>query len=158
MCNPSDRAPILSRDLARSILFERKARGERVVFTNGCFDIMHPGHMEVLEQAASMGDILVVGINTDDSVKRLKGSSRPVQDLESRAGVLSCIRFVDYVIPFDEDTPAELIALLQPHVLVKGGDYTPETVVGADTVLKGGGSVRIVPLLKGHSTTGLLGE
>ncbi len=157
MCEASGRAPILSRDRAEGILSGEKALGHRVVFTNGCFDILHPGHMEVLEQAASMGDILVVGINTDESVKRLKGPSRPVQDLESRASVLSCIRFVDFVIPFHEDTPAELIALLVPHVLVKGGDYTPETVAGAETVLKAGGEVRIVPLLKNHSTTGLLG-
>jgi len=134
-----------------------RARGLTVVFTNGCFDILHPGHLEILEKASDMGDILVVGLNTDSSVERLKGSGRPVQPLESRASVLSCIRFVDCVVPFEEDTPLELVRLLLPDVLVKGGDYSTDTVVGADTVLANGGRVCIVPLLPGFSTTSLIG-
>jgi D-beta-D-heptose 7-phosphate kinase/D-beta-D-heptose 1-phosphate adenosyltransferase len=134
----------------------RRASGDRVVFTNGCFDIIHPGHVTILEAAAGMGDLLVVGLNTDESVKRLKGPGRPVQPLESRAAVLSALRFVDCVVPFGEDTPLELITILEPDVLVKGGDYSPETVVGADIVTALGGEVRIVPLFPGHSTTGIL--
>lgn len=127
-----------------------------VVFTNGCFDLLHPGHLEILEKSREMGDMLIVGLNTDESVSRLKGPSRPVQSLENRAAVLSCIRFVDCVVPFPEDTPAELISVLLPDVLVKGGDYTVETVAGSETVLKMGGRVEIVPILEGHSTTALL--
>ncbi len=152
----SSRAPVLSAREAVLFLEQKRTSRCRVVFTNGCFDLIHPGHMTILEQSASMGDILVVGINSDDSVKRLKGPSRPVQPLESRAAVLSCIRFVDCIVPFFEDTPAELISLIMPDILVKGGDYTVETVVGADTVLKNGGRVEIVPILQGHSSTSMI--
>ncbi len=150
------RAPVLSLKEAALFLQEKRTCRHSVVFTNGCFDLLHPGHMTILEQAASMGDILVVGLNTDDSVKRLKGPSRPVQQLKSRAAVLSCIRFVDCIVPFSEDTPAELISLILPDILVKGGDYTVETVVGADTVLENGGRVEIVPILQGHSSTSII--
>lgn len=156
MSSSMHRAPVLDAESAADFLRERRTGGRTAVFTNGCFDILHPGHLEILEQASTMGDMLVVGINTDDSVRRLKGSGRPVQPLSSRAAVLSCIRFVDCVVPFEEDTPLKLIALLRPDVLVKGGDYTPETVVGAAEVQGYGGKVSIVPLLQGFSTTGIL--
>ncbi len=131
-----------------------KAAGCRVVFTNGCFDLIHPGHVLVLSRAASLGDFLFVGLNTDESVRRLKGPGRPVQTLEARASVLSSLRSVDYVVPFSEDTPYELIAALMPHVLVKGGDYRAEEVVGGGLVRE----VVIIPTLAGHSTSAILGE
>jgi len=150
------RAPVLSFSLAAEFVFRQKAGGRTVVFTNGCFDLLHPGHVEILEKACEMGDVLAVGLNSDESVKRLKGPSRPLQNLESRAAVLSCIRFVDCVIPFDEDTPLKLISLLLPDILVKGGDYSVSSVVGSKIVISNGGRVEIVPLLKGHSTTGII--
>jgi rfaE bifunctional protein nucleotidyltransferase chain/domain len=151
-----ERAPVLQGDPAVEFVSAQKAAGKTVVFTNGCFDLLHPGHLEILEKARAMGDILVVGLNTDESVERLKGSSRPLQNLASRADILSCLRFVDCVVPFDEDTPFDLICSILPDVLVKGGDYSVSTVVGADVVLGNGGRVEIVPLLGGHSTTGLI--
>ena len=156
MSSRRTRAPVLSADAAAEFLRSRRNEDLSVVFTNGCFDILHPGHLEILEKASNMGDLLVVGVNTDDSVKRLKGPGRPVQSLENRASILSCIRFVDCVVPFDGDTPLELITLFLPDVLVKGGDYTLESVVGAEEVVANGGKVCIVPLLEGFSTTGIL--
>jgi len=127
-----------------------------VVFTNGCFDLIHPGHVELLEKAGALGDLLVVGLNTDRSVTALKGPCRPVTPLEDRARVLAALETVDYVCPFDEDTPAELIAAVIPDVLVKGGDYGPDEIVGRDTVEKAGGRVVVVPLSEGYSTTDLI--
>jgi len=128
---------------------EVKSRGGRVIFTNGVFDILHPGHVEVLKYAKSLGDLLVVGVNSDESVRRLKGANRPVMSLEERMALLSAIRYVDVVVPFEEDTPYNLIRYLKPHVIVKGGDYRPEDVVGRDVV----DEVVIVPLREGVSTT-----
>ncbi len=133
----------------------RKA-GLRIVFTNGCFDLLHPGHLMLLEKARAMGDFLVVGLNTDRSVTALKGPGRPVVPLPGRAALLSALAPVGLVIPFDEDTPARLISEVCPDVLVKGGDYSVENVVGAGFVLSKGGSVEIVPLLDGFSSTSLL--
>jgi D-beta-D-heptose 7-phosphate kinase/D-beta-D-heptose 1-phosphate adenosyltransferase len=127
--------------------------GLTVGFTNGCFDILHPGHLKVLEEAKSRCGRLIVGLNSDASVKRLKGPTRPVNDAESRARVLSGLTVVDAVVVFDDDTPAALIEALQPDLLVKGGDYTLDTIVGADVVLARGGTVHIVPTLDGQSTT-----
>lgn len=127
-----------------------------LVFTNGCFDIVHPGHVHILRAARSMGDALMVGVNTDGSVGRLKGAGRPLNDLPSRLQVLSEFRSVDFLVPFDEDTPLVLIDLLLPDVLVKGGDYTVETVVGAETVMAAGGRVEIVPLAGGYSTSSII--
>ena len=127
--------------------------GLTVGFTNGCFDILHPGHLKVLEEAKARCGRLIVGLNSDASVRRLKGPTRPVNDAESRARVLSGLSAVDAVVVFDEDTPAALIEALQPDLLVKGGDYTLETIVGAETVLARGGTVHIVPTLDGQSTT-----
>lgn len=131
-------------------------RGKRVVFTNGCFDIIHAGHVALLQKAKELGDILIVGLNTDSSVAGLKGPSRPVNKLEHRAAVLSALWSVDYVIPFSAPTPYELIAELQPRVLVKGGDYSIESVVGADLVQSYGGRVEIIPMVEGLSTTNIL--
>ncbi|HEX9081943.1 MAG TPA: D-glycero-beta-D-manno-heptose 1-phosphate adenylyltransferase [Holophagaceae bacterium] len=122
-------------------------------FTNGCFDLIHPGHVKYLEDARALGDFLVVGLNSDASVARLKGTSRPLQDEAARAAVLLGLRSVDAVVRFDEDTPLVLIQALQPDVLVKGGDYTPDTVVGREIVEARGGRLVLIPFLPGHSTT-----
>ena len=127
-----------------------------VVFTNGCFDVLHLGHVAYLAEARTMGDLLVVGLNSDDSVRRLKGPSRPINDEHARAMVLASLQCVDYVILFDEDTPLELIQTVKPNVLVKGGDYTIDTIVGAPFVQKHGGIVRTIPLVEGFSTTDTL--
>ena len=131
---------------------ERRA-GKKIVFTNGCFDLLHPGHIQLLEFAKSKGDILVVAVNTDASVKRLKGPTRPIVNEENRAAVLQALRHVDYVTLFDEDTPLELITLILPDILVKGADYTKDKVVGRKIVEEHGGRIELAPLLKGASTT-----
>jgi D-beta-D-heptose 7-phosphate kinase/D-beta-D-heptose 1-phosphate adenosyltransferase len=122
-------------------------------FTNGCFDLIHPGHVQYLADARALGDFLVVGLNSDASVARLKGPGRPLQDEAARAAILLGLRSVDAVVRFDEDTPLELIRALQPDVLVKGGDYTPETVVGRELVEARGGRLVLIPFLPGHSTS-----
>lgn len=135
---------------------ELRAQQQTVVFTNGVFDILHAGHVTYLEKARQLGTVLVVGVNADESVRRLKGPSRPVNTLEDRMTVLSALRCVDYVVPFSEDTPQRVISELIPAVLVKGGDYTRETVVGAEVVEQNGGRVVIIPLLEGRSTTNII--
>ena len=127
--------------------------GEKIVFTNGCFDILHVGHTTLIESARSMGDRLVLGLNSDTSVARLKGPSRPINSVEDRAKVLAALSAVDVVVVFEEETPLQLIKLILPNVLVKGGDYNPETIVGAEILKKTGGEVRIVPLLYGYSSS-----
>ncbi len=134
----------------------RKKHGEKIVFTNGCFDILHTGHVTYLREAKKMGDILVIGLNSDASVRRLKGSGRPVNSLRDREMMLQALNFVDYVIPFEEDTPKHLIEKIMPDVLVKGGDYVPESIVGAETVLQNGGMVKVISLVPGHSTTEII--
>ena len=129
----------------------------KIVFTNGCFDILHRGHVEYLQKAKTFGDKLIVGLNSDASVRRLKGPTRPVQDQESRKIILEALRCVDEVIIFDEDTPYELIQKIQPDVLVKGADYKPEDIVGYDIVKAKGGEVRTVEFVEGHSTSRILG-
>lgn len=133
-----------------------RVKGEKVVLTNGCFDLLHRGHISLLLQAAELGNRLVVAINSDASVKRLKGASRPIQTEADRALLLAAMTYVDAVVVFDDDTPLELLKILQPDVLVKGGDYTLDTIVGAKEVQAYGGSVAIIPLEEGYSTTGLL--
>ena len=135
---------------------DAKAHGERVVFTNGCFDILHAGHIQYLNEAKALGARLIVGVNDDASVKRLKGDARPVNSLERRMAVLAGLEAVDWVVPFSEDTPLKLIQTLQPDVLVKGGDYTIDTVVGADFVQAQGGEVKILSFAPGVSTTSVL--
>jgi len=153
LSNCARRALVLSAAAAAGLAHSLRNQRKRVVFTNGCFDLLHPGHLEILEKARMQGDFLFVGVNTDDSVRRLKGSARPVQPLESRVAVLSGLRSVDCVVPFSQDTPQELITEIMPDVLVKGGDYTEEQVVGADVVRENHGDVVIVPLKGGYSTT-----
>ena len=133
-----------------------KFQNRKIVFTNGCFDILHRGHIEYLSKARDLGDVLIIGLNTDSSVKRIKGGNRPVQDETSRAMILASLRFVEAVVLFDEDTPHNLISFVKPDVLVKGGDYTEETIVGADIVRASGGEVVTVPLTEGYSTTQIL--
>jgi len=134
----------------------RARQAGRVVFTNGVFDLLHPGHVDVLCAARACGDVLIVGINSDDSVRRLKGPDRPVRTEADRAYVLASFRCVDAVTVFDEDTPLELVRLLRPDVIVKGGDYSESTVVGAPEVRARGGDVVIVPLTPGQSTTSII--
>jgi D-beta-D-heptose 7-phosphate kinase/D-beta-D-heptose 1-phosphate adenosyltransferase len=131
-------------------------RAQTVVFTNGVFDLLHPGHVDVLLAARREGDVLVIGVNSDASVRRLKGPSRPVRTAEERCYVLAALEMVDAVVVFDQDTPLELIARLQPDVLVKGGDYTEATIVGASEVRARGGRVVVVPLTPGQSTTSIV--
>lgn len=133
-----------------------RLEGKKIVFTNGCFDILHKGHVTLLAQAAEQGNVLIVGLNSDASVKRLKGPERPINDAAARALVLASQLFIDAVVLFEEDTPAKLIKAIRPDVLVKGGDYSADQVVGADTVLQNGGKVSIIPLLDGFSTTHLI--
>lgn len=133
-----------------------KKSGKKIVFTNGCFDILHAGHVTYLKKARMLGDLLVVGINSDESVKRLKGEERPVNTISDREIVLSSLGFVDYVIPFEEDTPYELISKIVPDVLVKGGDYNIEDIVGRDIVEANGGLVTTIPLVDGKSTTNII--
>lgn len=135
---------------------DARVHGERVVFTNGCFDLLHPGHVAYLEQAKSLGDRLVVAVNTDASVSRLKGPSRPINTTKQRMAVLAGLASVDWVVEFGEDTPAELIAELKPDVLVKGGDYTVEQIAGADSVLARGGQVEVLQFLEGYSTSSVV--
>lgn len=132
-----------------------RQNGERIVFTNGCFDILHAGHIRYLESAAACGDRLVIGVNDDASVRKLKGETRPINILDSRLYLLASLSCVDGVVPFSEDTPLSLITLLHPDVLAKGGDYTPETIVGAAEVTGWGGKVEVIPFVDGFSTTRL---
>ena len=133
-----------------------RKEGETIVFSNGCFDILHRGHVEYLSKAADLGDKLIIGLNTDDSVKRLKGPSRPVNDEKARAVVLAGLEFVDAIVFFEEDTPYNLIKNVQPDILVKGNDYKAEDIVGYDIVTAKGGKVETIELVDGFSTTNIL--
>lgn len=134
---------------------ELKREGKKIVFTNGCFDILHKGHIRLLKKAKSLGDILIVGLNTDTSVKRLKGKGRPFLRQSERAEILSALEMVDYVVLFPQDTPQKLIKIIKPDVLVKGGDYKKEEVVGRDVLKEYGGRIYIFPVVKGKSTTAI---
>ncbi len=147
---------LISRSILAEVCQELRLADKRIVFTNGCFDILHSGHVAYLEVAKKFGDILIIGLNTDASVRRLKGESRPVNSENDRAIVINALKSVDYVVLFDEDTPLELISLLLPDVLAKGGDYTPDTIVGADVVRQNGGNVVVIPLVAGKSTTAII--
>lgn len=143
---------------SRELIQDLKDLGHKIVFTNGCFDILHLGHITYLEQAKTKGDILIVGLNSDASVKRLKGDKRPIKDEQSRASILAALSSVDLVIIFEEDTPIDLISVIAPDVLVKGGDYKKEDIVGADFVESYNGRVEIIPFLEGHSSTDLINK
>ena len=138
--------------LEQVAIWRRSVRGE-VVFTNGVFDLLHPGHVDVLDRARREGAALVVGVNSDASVKRLKGPTRPIRTSVERIAVLAGLEAVDAVVLFEQDTPIELVRAIEPDVIVKGGDYSPETIVGADLVTARGGRVVVIPLVDGHSTT-----
>ena len=146
------REKIKGREELAQIIEGLKKERKRIVFTNGCFDLLHAGHVTYLEEAKGLGDVLVVGVNSDSSVRRIKGSGRPIVPLEQRMAVLAALEAVDYVVPFEEDTPHELIALLRPHTLVKGGDWRAEEVVGRELVEE----IRIIPYLEGVSTSGII--
>jgi len=147
---------IKRRDILRNIVQDLRAKGKRVVFTNGCFDLLHVGHIRYLEKARTLGDVLIVGLNTDRSVQTIKGPHRPILPEEERAEVLSGLWCVDYVTLFDEPTPLELITSLQPDVLVKGGDWAKETTVGREVVEESGGEVVILPFVEGSSSSNII--
>lgn len=146
------------RNSLQNTLSQWRFQNEKIVFTNGCFDILHRGHIEYLAQAASFGTKLVIGLNTDASVKRLKGETRPVNNQEARAMLLSSLFFTDKIIFFEEDTPLELIRFIQPDILVKGADYKVEDIVGYDIVKARGGEVVTIDLTQGYSTTSILSK
>lgn len=147
---------VLSRAQLVAIRQQLKKEGKRVVFTNGCFDILHRGHVDYLTKARSLGDVLVVGLNTDRSVARLKGVGRPIVEQEDRAAVLAALAAVDYVCLFDEDTPYELIRALVPDILVKGADWSPDAIVGKDIVESAGGTVHSIEFLPNRSTSRII--
>lgn len=133
-----------------------KGQGKKIVFTNGCFDILHPGHTRYLWEARRLGDYLLVAVNSDRSVKAIKGQGRPVMTVEERTEVLAALGFVDGIVIFDEDTPLKIIQELLPDVLVKGGDWTEDRIVGADVVKGAGGKVKRIPFVSGYSTSGII--
>jgi D-beta-D-heptose 7-phosphate kinase/D-beta-D-heptose 1-phosphate adenosyltransferase len=139
-----------------AIVTEARRHKEKIAMTNGCFDFLHAGHVAYLEEAKSLGDRLIVAVNDDDSVRRLKGEDRPVNALQDRMAVLAGLASVDWVVPFSEDTPARLIQLLLPDILVKGGDYHPDDIAGAKEVLKNGGEVRVLAFRDGHSSSKII--
>jgi rfaE bifunctional protein nucleotidyltransferase chain/domain len=147
---------ILSREKLKERLDILKGEGKTIVFTNGCFDIIHAGHVRYLTEAKKLGDILVLALNSDSSVKVIKGDERPIVPEEERAIVVGSLESVDYVTLFDEETPLRLIEYLRPHILVKGGDWDEESVVGRDAVRQWGGAVVIIPEVKGASTTNII--
>ncbi len=149
---------IYSLEKLQQIIAEWKQAGDKIVFTNGCFDILHLGHIDYLEKAAEKGDRLVIGLNTDASVRKLKGEKRPINNEYARSRVLAALGFVDAVVSFAEDTPYELIRTVQPTTLVKGSDYLAENIVGADIVISNGGSVETIDLVDGYSTTDIISK
>ena len=148
---------VVSQDQALKSVKAGREKNKKIVFTNGCFDIIHPGHIDYLSQARDLGDILVLGLNTDQSVRRLnKGSNRPINDERTRAYVLAGLASVDLIVFFDEETPYNLIKLLQPNVLVKGNDYEVDKIIGFDILKENGGEVITIPFLEGYSTSSLI--
>ena len=152
----ADDAGVMDEETLLARVAEARAHGETVVMTNGCFDLLHVGHVKYLEAARRMGDVLIVAVNTDDSVRRLKGEGRPINPVEDRMRLLAALKCVDWVVPFDEDTPRELIAKVRPDILVKGGDYRPEEIVGKEAVEAAGGRVVTIPLVPDRSTSMLI--
>jgi D-beta-D-heptose 7-phosphate kinase/D-beta-D-heptose 1-phosphate adenosyltransferase len=147
---------IKSLDVLTALIAAEKQRGKRVVFTNGCFDLLHAGHVKYLQHARNLGDLLILGLNSDASVRRLKGPKRPLIDQEERAHLLAALDCINYVVVFDEDTPLELIIALKPHILAKGGDYSLDGVVGREFVESYGGRVELITFVDGKSTTNII--
>jgi rfaE bifunctional protein nucleotidyltransferase chain/domain len=147
---------IKSLDELKAIALEAKKNRNSIVFTNGCFDLLHRGHLHLLRQAKAFGDILIVALNSDRSVREIKGPSRPILREADRGALIAALEMVDYVIFFDEPDPYEMIALLRPNVLVKGGDWSVDRVVGSEVVQQDGGRVEVIPYLKGFSTTEII--
>jgi len=149
---------VIKLDALKKLRKRWRAQKKKMVFTNGCFDLIHPGHIRYLQEARAAGDLLVVGLNSDGSVRKIKGKKRPVIPGKDRAEILCALRFVDYVVFFGEDTPGKLIAALAPDVLIKGADWELDKIVGADLVLKKGGAVKQIKFAKGYSTSGIIDE
>lgn len=147
---------MLTKESLKTICKDLKSSGKKIVFTNGCFDILHLGHIKYLSDSKKNGDILIVGVNSDESVRKLKGESRPINSESDRALILSELKSVDFTVIFDEDTPYNLIELIKPDVITKGGDYNPSTIVGADIVASYGGSVVVINFVEGKSTTSII--
>ena len=147
---------ILDKERLLVKLTDWKEENKKIVFTNGCFDLIHLGHIEVIARSADLGDILIIGVNTDNSIKRLKGSNRPIIKEISRAKQLAALEFVDAVVFFDQDTPIDLIKMINPNIITKGGDYNTDQVIGNDIVTQNYGEVVIIPLTQGYSTTSIL--
>ena len=147
---------IYNLDALTNLVEQWKLTGNKVVFTNGCFDIIHRGHIEVLARTADLGDKLIIGLNSDQSIQKLKGKNRPIIDEESRAVLLAALSFVDAIVLFSEDSPLKLISALSPDVLAKGGDYEIETIVGHEIVQQNGGKVKLVPFVYGFSSTNII--
>lgn len=147
---------LVDRSKAKEIIGKWRDDQKIIVFTNGCFDIIHRGHVEYLQEAKLLGDMLIVGLNSDVSVRRIKGKPRPYQDEQDRAAILNALKMVDMVVIFDEDIPLELICELKPDILIKGGDYDAHSIIGAKEVESWGGSVKIIPFLKGYGTSKLV--
>ena len=147
---------ILDKERLLVKLSDWKEENKKIVFTNGCFDLIHLGHIEVIARSADLGDILIIGVNTDNSIKRLKGPNRPIVEEISRAKQLAALEFVDAVVLFDQDTPIDLIKMINPNIITKGGDYNTDQVIGNDIVTQNDGEVVIIPLTQGYSTTSIL--
>ena len=147
---------ILDKERLLVKLTDWKEENKKIVFTNGCFDLIHLGHIEVIARSADLGDILIIGVNTDNSIKRLKGKNRPIVKEISRAKQLAALEFVDAVVFFDQDTPIDLIKMINPNVITKGSDYNTDQVIGNDIVTQNDGEVVIIPLTRGYSTTSIL--
>ena len=147
---------ILDKERLLVKLTDWKEENKKIVFTNGCFDLIHLGHIEVIARSADLGDILIIGVNTDNSIKRLKGKNRPIVEEISRAKQLAALEFVDAVVFFDQETPIDLIKVINPNVITKGGDYKTDQVIGNDIVTQNNGEVVIIPLTQGYSTTSIL--
>ncbi len=149
---------IQTRSQLKETLSQLKSKGQRIVFTNGCFDLLHVGHIRYLQEAKNRGDVLVIALNSDSSVRAIKGELRPLICQQERAELLAALEMVDYVVIFDELDPAKIIQELQPHVLVKGGDWAPDKIIGRETVEAAGGSVVLIPPIPGASTTDIVGR
>lgn len=156
--NTLSRAKIKSIPELRKIIPRLKGQGKKIVFTNGCFDLLHYGHVKYLEDTKKEGDVLIVGINSDSSIKRIKGNKRPIINQHDRLRIIAGLASVDYVVMFNEYTPLKIIKLIKPDILVKGSDWTKKSIVGADLVLDYGGKVRTVKLVRGRSTTSIINK